>query len=37
VTEDVADRLVRLPLYFSLTDEEQQHVIDAIKRFRVAQ
>ena len=37
VTEDVADRLVRLPLYFSLTDDEQQHVIDAIKGFRVAQ
>jgi dTDP-4-amino-4,6-dideoxygalactose transaminase len=30
VTEDVADRLVRLPLYFQLSPEEQQRVIDAV-------
>ncbi len=36
VTENVADRLVRLPLYFSLTDDEQHHVVDAITRFSVA-
>lgn len=30
VTEDISGRLVRLPLYAGLTDEEQQKVIDAI-------
>ena len=30
VTEDVADRLTRLPLYFDLTPRQQQSVIDAI-------
>jgi dTDP-4-amino-4,6-dideoxygalactose transaminase len=31
VTEDVADRLVRLPLYFQLTPAEQDRVIDAVR------
>ena len=31
VTEDVADRLVRLPLYFQLTDEQQERVIRATR------
>jgi dTDP-4-amino-4,6-dideoxygalactose transaminase len=30
VTEDVADRLVRLPLYFGLSERDQQRVIDSI-------
>jgi dTDP-4-amino-4,6-dideoxygalactose transaminase len=30
VTEDVADRLVRLPLYFQLQDDEQVRVLDGI-------
>jgi dTDP-4-amino-4,6-dideoxygalactose transaminase len=30
VTEDVADRLVRLPLYYQLSADEQQRVIDAV-------
>ncbi|MGE3274344.1 MAG: dTDP-4-amino-4,6-dideoxygalactose transaminase [Vicinamibacterales bacterium] len=30
VTEDVADRLVRLPLFYQLTDEEQARVITAV-------
>jgi dTDP-4-amino-4,6-dideoxygalactose transaminase len=30
VTEDVADRLVRLPLFFQLTDEDQARVIEAV-------
>ena len=30
VTEDVSDRLVRLPFYTSMTDEEQSRVIDAV-------
>jgi dTDP-4-amino-4,6-dideoxygalactose transaminase len=30
VTEDVADRLVRLPFYTSMTEEEQGRVIQAV-------
>jgi dTDP-4-amino-4,6-dideoxygalactose transaminase len=33
VTEDVADRLVRLPLFFQLSDDEQGRVIEAILEF----
>lgn len=33
ITEDISDRLVRLPFYFSLTPEEQQTVIGSIQRF----
>jgi len=33
VTEDVADRLVRLPLYFQLQDDEQSRVIDGLEAF----
>ena len=35
VTEDVSDRLVRLPFYNSLTKEEQEKVIKAVLEFRV--
>jgi dTDP-4-amino-4,6-dideoxygalactose transaminase len=31
VTEDVADRLVRLPLYFQLADDEQARVVHGIE------
>ena len=31
VTEDVADRLVRLPCYFQLRDDEQARVVDGIQ------
>jgi dTDP-4-amino-4,6-dideoxygalactose transaminase len=31
VTEDVSDRLVRLPIFFQLTDDEQARVIDAVR------
>ena len=34
VTEDVSDRLVRLPFYNSLKPEQQEHVIDVIRGFR---
>jgi dTDP-4-amino-4,6-dideoxygalactose transaminase len=34
VTESVSDRLVRLPLYTSMTEEEQGRVIDAVLSFR---
>jgi dTDP-4-amino-4,6-dideoxygalactose transaminase len=30
VTEDVSDRLVRLPLFFQLTDADQTRVIEAV-------
>ena len=33
VTEDIADRLVRLPLYFSLTAADQDRVIEAVASF----
>jgi dTDP-4-amino-4,6-dideoxygalactose transaminase len=33
ITEDISDRLVRLPLYTSLTDEEQARVIEATREF----
>jgi dTDP-4-amino-4,6-dideoxygalactose transaminase len=31
VTEEVADRLVRLPIYFQLTPAEQDRVIAAVR------
>jgi dTDP-4-amino-4,6-dideoxygalactose transaminase len=34
VTEDVSDRLVRLPLFFQLTDADQARVIDAVREWR---
>jgi dTDP-4-amino-4,6-dideoxygalactose transaminase len=33
VTEDVSDRLVRLPLYVGLTDGEQETILDAVHAF----
>ncbi len=33
VTEDITKRIIRLPLYFSITSKEQQEVIDAILAF----
>lgn len=35
ITEDVSERLVRLPFYTSLADDEQDEVIEAILEFRV--
>jgi dTDP-4-amino-4,6-dideoxygalactose transaminase len=34
VTEDVSDRLLRLPFYNSMTGEDQAGVIEALKEFR---
>ncbi len=34
VTEDVSDRLLRLPFYNNLTSRNQQQVIEAVLRFR---
>jgi len=33
VTEDVSDRLVRLPFFFNMTDEEQEYIVQTILRF----
>ncbi len=33
VTEDISDRLLRLPFYSSLTDDEQRLVIETIQNF----
>jgi dTDP-4-amino-4,6-dideoxygalactose transaminase len=35
VAEDVSDRLLRLPFFNRMTDEEQGRVIEAIKSFRL--
>ena len=35
VTEDVADRLVRLPVFYQLTDDGLQRVVDAATAFAV--
>jgi len=35
VTEDVADRLLRLPLFHGLSAEDQGDVIDGVRAFRV--
>jgi dTDP-4-amino-4,6-dideoxygalactose transaminase len=34
VTEDVSDRLVRLPFYSTMTEEEQATVVSAVRDFR---
>jgi dTDP-4-amino-4,6-dideoxygalactose transaminase len=34
VTEDVSDRLLRLPFYNDLTESDQAYVVDAIKKFK---
>ena len=36
VTEDIADRLVRLPLYLQLESAEQDRVVDTILGWRAA-
>ena len=33
VTEDVSDRLVRLPFFNSLGDQDQDRVIEAVREF----
>ena len=37
ITEQVADRLVRLPLFFQMTDDEQGMVIEAARSFLPAE
>lgn len=34
VTENISDRLVRLPLFYNMTDDEQARVIDSVLEFR---
>ncbi|MGD8751991.1 MAG: DegT/DnrJ/EryC1/StrS family aminotransferase, partial [Anaerolineales bacterium] len=33
VTEDISDRLLRLPFYNGLSDDELEHVVDCICKF----
>lgn len=33
VTEDISDRLLRLPFYFGLSEDEQQQVIEALRNI----
>jgi dTDP-4-amino-4,6-dideoxygalactose transaminase len=35
VTDEVADRLVRLPLYAGMTSSEQDRVLTAVRQFRI--
>ncbi len=35
VTESISDRLVRLPFYYTLTEQEQTRVIETINRFEL--
>ena len=35
VTEDLSDRLLRLPFYNALTEGEQAHVVEAVTKFEV--
>jgi dTDP-4-amino-4,6-dideoxygalactose transaminase len=35
VAESVSDRLVRLPLFYDLSQEDQSRVIEAILRFEI--
>ena len=34
VTEEVSDRLVRLPFHNTLTEDDQERVVNAIAQFR---
>ena len=33
VTESVSDRLVRLPFFYALTDDDQERIIEVILEF----
>lgn len=33
VTESISRRLLRLPFYYELTQKEQDHVVDTIKKY----
>jgi dTDP-4-amino-4,6-dideoxygalactose transaminase len=35
VSEEMSDRLLRLPFYTGLTEQEQEQVVTAIQEFRV--
>ena len=34
VTEEISDRILRLPFYCALTDAEQGRVIEAVREFK---
>jgi dTDP-4-amino-4,6-dideoxygalactose transaminase len=35
ITEDISDRLLRLPFYFQLSENDQNQVIELIQSFHV--
>jgi dTDP-4-amino-4,6-dideoxygalactose transaminase len=35
VTEDVSDRIVRLPFYTSMTEDEQGRVIEEVRKLKI--
>ena len=35
VTESVSDRLLRLPFFFDMTEQDQDRVVEAIRAFRL--
>jgi len=37
ITEDTVDRLLRLPFYNSMTEEEQARVVDALQQFSISE
>ena len=37
VTDDISDRLLRLPIYHAITDAQVDEVIEAVKKFYTMQ
>jgi dTDP-4-amino-4,6-dideoxygalactose transaminase len=35
ITEDISDRMVRLPFYFDLTEQDQERVVNAVTSFKL--
>ena len=33
VTEDISGRLLRLPLFYDITDQEQEYVVERIREY----
>jgi dTDP-4-amino-4,6-dideoxygalactose transaminase len=33
VTEDVSDRLIRLPFYYNLSDDDQAYIVEKMQGF----
>jgi len=37
VTDDISDRLLRLPIYYAITDAQVDEVIEAVNKFYTMQ